>query len=278
MRIFLRFIHISFISLLLFILALSISIIEMTTNEKNLKKQIDKAGVYERINDELKLELKKQLRDEFNQYPEIGVDLDELVDETVKSDILKGEAEEVLDQVFNNSSTVTIDTNLLLSEYRYNLDTYLMLKNIELPSEIDRKIDELIKERSEDEIDISKYTKEVKPIFNDYKNLAKGAIVVLAVLIIGLEIVAILLSTEKLKIIYIPLFITGAFLLLFRFGVNGLFKSIKITERKEMAESIIVALKNTLVSNIDKYAIIFIVIGLIFVGTKIWLDKKESRY
>ncbi|MBR3132701.1 MAG: hypothetical protein IKG42_01245 [Clostridia bacterium] len=277
MRVFLRFIHISFISILLVILALSISIVDMTVNKKNLKKQIDKAGVYEKVNNELKAELKKQLQEEFYKYPELGIDLNELVDETVKPDVLKKEAEDILDQIFSNSSTVKIDKNMLLSEYRYNLETYLTLKGIELPSELDSKIDELMEQNSEEKVDITEYTKEFQPVLNDYRNMAKSAIAVLFFIIVILEVLAVFLSTEKLKIIYKPLLSSGIMLLLFRFGVDGLFNSIKINERKEMAESIVLALKNTLAANIDKYAIIFIVVGLIIMGIRIFLNKKDER-
>ena len=275
MRVLLRFIHITIVGILLTALVLCAVINNITLNKNTVKKQLDKAGVYDEINKELQNELKNELNAEFAKYPELNVNLDELIDETVKPNVLKEETEYILDQLYDGSETLNIDTTILLNGYRSNLNEYLYSMNIKLPAELDIVIDELLESDSEKKVDISENAKDITDMFNLYKNVTKSVIVILAFMILVLVVLSLVVSTEKLKVIYKPLFFSAILLFMIRFVITKIFEKIEIPNDSAMAKNIIITIKDTIISNIDKFAIAFVVFGIIVLVTKIILSKKE---
>lgn len=279
MRKFLRFIDIVIVGILLTVLALSCSIVDVVLNKNTVKKEIINAGLYEELNNQIREEIKEELRDEFANYPELNQKFDELVENTIKVNVLYDETDLILEQLYNNRANIELDSNMLIDGYMNNLKEYLNKNNIELPVEIDEAIEQLKEENSDGKVSITEdeETKDILDQFYGYKDIVTKAIIMLLIVTIIWIVLSVVISKEKLEVIYKPLIFAGILLVIIRNAITSLIEKINVTFDNELEEKIILTVKDTIISNIDKAYIAFLVVGIALMIVKILLNKKKTR-
>lgn len=286
MRKFFRFIAIVVIGISLTIFAFSKSVVDIVFDENTVKKEIEDAGIYEGLNNELKTSLKQELKEEINEDPELKDKFDEMIESVFTEDVLKNEIDDILEQAYSNSTTVEFDANILIDGYTRNLENYLKENNIELPQEVKAEIEEWKKENSSEKTNIIEKDEDINNLY-DIKDLANTAIKGIWIGIIVFWVIAILLSKEKLKIIYKPLILSGTFLLLIRVGITSFVNELAASAREEFITDVgdgveyvgnfIDTMKNTVFANIDRFAIGFLAIGIGILVVKIVMNKRKQE-
>ena len=279
MRKFLRFIDIVIVGILLTVLALSCSIVDVVLNKNTVKKEIINAGLYEELNNQIREEIKEELRDEFANYPELNQKFDELVENTIKVNVLYDETDLILEQLYNNRANIELDSNMLIDGYMNNLKEYLNKNNIELPVEIDEAIEQLKEENSDGKVSITEdeETKDILDQFYGYKDIVTKAIIMLLIVTIIWIVLSVVISKEKLEVIYKPLIFAGILLVIIRNAITSLIEKINVTFDNELEEKIILTVKDTIISNIDKAYIAFLGVGIALMIVKILFNKKKTR-
>ncbi len=286
MRKFFRFIAIVVIGISLTIFAFSKSVVDVVFDENTVKKEIEAAGIYEGLNNELKTSLKQELKEEINEDPELKDKFDEMIESVFTEDVLKNEIDDILEQAYSNSTTVEFDANILIDGYTRNLENYLKENNIELPQEVKAEIEEWKKENSSEKTNIMEKDEDINNLY-DIKDLINTAIKGILIGIIVFWVIAILLSKEKLKIIYKPLILSGTFLLLIRVGITSFVNELATSAREEFITDVgegmeyvgnfIDTMKTTVFANIDKFAIGFLAIGIGILVVKIVMNKRKQE-
>ena len=286
MRKFFRFIAIVVIGISLTIFAFSKSVVDVVFDENTVKKEIEAAGIYEGLNNELKTSLKQELKEEIDEDPELKDKFDEMIESVFTEDVLKNEIDDILEQAYSNSTTVEFDANILIDGYTRNLENYLKENNIELPQEVKDEIEEWKKENSSEKTNIIEKDEDINNLY-DIKDLVNTAIKGILIGIIVFWVIAILLSKEKLKIIYKPLILSGTFLLLIRVGITSFVNELAASAREEFITDVgdgmeyvgnfIDIMKNTVFANIDKFAIGFLAIGIGILVVKIVMNKRKQE-
>ncbi len=286
MRKFFRFIAIVVIGISLTIFAFSKSVVDIVFDENTVKKEIEDAGIYEGLNNELKTSLKQELKEEIDEDPELKDKFDEMIESVFTEDVLKNEIDDILEQAYSNSTTVEFDANILIDGYTRNLENYLKENNLELPQEVKDEIEEWKKENSSEKTNIIENDEDINNLY-DIKELVNTAIKGILIGIIVFWVIAILLSKEKLKIIYKPLILSGTFLLLIRLGITSIVNELADSAREEFITDVgdgmeyvgnfIDTMKNTVFANIDKFAIGFLAIGIGILVVKIVMNKRKQE-
>lgn len=286
MRKFFRFIAIVVIGISLTIFAFSKSVVDIVFDENTIKKEIEDAGIYEGLNNELKTSLKQELKEEIDEDPELKDKFDEMIESVFTEDVLKNEIDDILEQAYSNSTTVEFDANILIDGYTRNLENYLKENNLELPQEVKDEIEEWKKENSSEKTNIIENDEDMNDLYN-IKELVNTAIKGILIGIIVFWVIAILLSKEKLKIIYKPLILSGTFLLLIRLGITSIVNELAASAREEFITDVgdgmeyvgnfIDTMKNTVFANIDKFAIGFLAIGIGILVVKIVMNKRKQE-
>lgn len=286
MRKFFRFIAIVVIGISLTIFAFSKSVVDIVFDENTVKKEIEDAGIYEGLNNELKTSLKQELKEEIDEDPELKDKFDEMIEGVFTEDVLKNEIDDILEQAYSNSTTVEFDANILIDGYTRNLENYLKENNIELPQEVKDEIEEWKKENSSEKTNIIEKDEDINNLY-DIKDLVNTAIKGILIGIIVFWVISILLSKEKLKIIYKPLIFSGIFLLLIRIGITSFVNELAASAREEFITDVgdgveyvgnfIDTMKNTVFANIDKFAIGFLAIGIGILVVKIVMNKRKQE-
>lgn len=286
MRKFFRFIAIVVIGISLTIFAFSKSVVDVVFDENTVKKEIEDAGIYEGLNNELKTSLKQELKEEIDGDPELKDKFDEMIESVFTEDVLKNEIDDILEQAYSNSTTVEFDANILIDGYTRNLENYLKENNIELPQEVKDEIEEWKKENSSEKTNIIENDEDINNLY-DIKDIVNTAIKGILIGIIVFWVISILLSKEKLKIIYKPLIFSGTFLLLIRVGITSFVNELAASAREEFITDVgdgmeyvgnfIDTMKNTVFANIDKFAIGFLAIGIGILVVKIIMNKRKQE-
>lgn len=286
MRKFFRFIAIVVIGISLTIFAFSKSVVDVVFDENTVKKEIEAAGIYEGLNNELKTSLKQELKEEIDEDPELKDKFDEMIESVFTEDVLKNDIDDILEQAYSNSTTVEFDANILIDGYTRNLENYLKENNIELPQEVKDEIEEWKKENSSEKTNIIENDEDINNLY-DIKDLVNTAIKGILIGIIVFWVISILLSKEKLKIIYKPLILSGTFLLLIRVGITSFVNELAASAREEFITDVgdgveymgnfIDTMKNTAFANIGKFAIGFLAIGIGILVVKIVMNKRKQE-
>ena len=286
MRKFFRFIAIVVIGISLTIFAFSKSVVDVVFDENTVKKEIEAAGIYEGLNNELKTSLKQELKEEIDEDPELKDKFDEMIESVFTEDVLKKEIDDILEQAYSNRTTVEFDANILIDGYTRNLENYLKENNLELPQEVKDEIEEWKKENSSEKTNIIENDEDMNDLYviKESVNIAiKGTLIG----IIVFWVISILLSKEKLKIIYKPLILSGTFLILIRVGITSFVNELAASAREEFITDVgdgveyvgnfIDTMKNTVFANIDKFAIGFLAIGIGILVVKIVMNKRKQE-
>ena len=274
MRKVLRFIEIVIVGLLLVAFVVSKVTFNAILDKDNLKLELKNADVYNKINKEIRKNATEELRNVFNKYPTISNKLDDMLDATLTDDILEKQTESVLDQFYKGKKNIEIDPNILVTGYKSNLDKYLVNNNINLPKEVDDKIDSMLDEIKINKIDISSYTDDFIPNFDTYVFLIRSAInltLMVAVIIMG---IAVCVSKEKFNVVYKPLLFAGIFLLIIRFGGIVVLNTIDYSSGENI-KSVVLSVRNILFKGMDKYIIAFIVLGIGLLAVKLVINKRK---
>ena len=209
-----------------------------------------------------------------------------MIESVFTEDVLKNEIDDILEQAYSNSTTVEFDANILIDGYTRNLENYLKENNIELPQEVKAEIEEWKKENSSEKTNIMEKDEDINNLY-DIKDLINTAIKGILIGIIVFWVIAILLSKEKLKIIYKPLILSGTFLLLIRVGITSFVNELATSAREEFITDVgegmeyvgnfIDTMKTTVFANIDKFAIGFLAIGIGILVVKIVMNKRKQE-
>lgn len=275
MRIFFRFIEIFLVGILLTALALCISASDLVLNKKTVTKEINRSGLYDELNDKIKDQVINELEGKFDSHKELGVDLEELVDNTITVDVLNEETEFILEQIYEDSDKVVLDIDILIDGYSENLKVYLDKNNIDLPDDIDKQIEEL-KQNSETRIiDVTEYTESISPYFSKFKEISSKIILALSVLIVALLIISVLISTEKLRVVYKPFAFAGILLLIARIVGAILLDSANAKFDNVRQENVYNAIRDTLFSNVVKFIIGYLIFAIVLMIVRIVLSKKK---
>lgn len=275
MRIFFRFIEIFLVGILLTALALCISASDLVLNKKTVTKEINRSGLYDELNDKIKDQVINELEGKFDSHKELGVDLEELVDNTITVDVLNEETEFILEQIYEDSDKVVLDIDILIDGYSENLKVYLDKNNIDLPDDIDKQIEELKQSSETRIIDVTEYTESISPYFSKFKEISSKIILALSVLIVALLIISVLISTEKLRVVYKPFAFAGILLLIARIVGAILLDSANAKFDNVRQENVYNAIRDTLFSNVVKFIIGYLIFAIVLMIVRIVLSKKK---
>ncbi len=284
MRKFLRFWEILIVGLLLTAFALLVSVTDLVLNEKTVKKILTESNIYSTVNEKLQKEIKDEVKDEFAKYPEVRDKMDDMIEHTITVDVLESETDDILKQLYSNSGTIELDAGVLIDRYTNNLKKYLSDNNIELPAEVDHAIEEVKAEAArEGKVDILKNdedneVKESLQVFYKSKDMVILGRNILAAVIIGIVVFAVLVSTEKLKVIYKPLIFSGLLLMAMRLVLTRLLEEVKWNDIEGTeARDLVITIKNTVLYNLDTFVRVFLISGLALMITKIVLSLKKDK-
>ena len=86
-----------------------------------------------------------------------------------------------------------------------------------------------------------------------FTKTANNIILILSVIIVVLILLSLVISKEKLRVLYKPFILAGIALLIIRIIVTVLYNSLDMNFNDETQEKIIISIKDALLSNVDKF-------------------------
>ena len=278
MRKILRFFEMIIVGLLLTLFVITKLTSNIVLDKNTVKKQLEDAGIYEYMSKEIKKSIHNELDQVYNKYPEINVDLDEIIDNTLSDDILKEETNFILDSIYDYDENIALEPKIIIDGYRTNLDKYLKENNIELPKEVNDNIDKMLSTTEIEKIDLSEYTGEFRSYVNDYKNIINMIHIAIYILLISALLImgfSVIVSKEKLKVVYRPLILSGILLLIIRIFGDKAFSMLKLESNEKLFIDFVGSAKKILFTNINIFIFLFLSIGIMLMVFRILFNKKK---
>ena len=278
MRKILRFFEMIIVGLLLTLFVITKLTSNIVLDKNTVKKQLEDAGIYEYMSKEIKKSIHNELDQVYNKYPEINVDLDEIIDNTLSDDILKEETNFILDSIYDYDENIALEPKIIIDGYRTNLDKYLKENNIELPKEVNDNIDKMLSTTEIEKIDLSEYTGEFRSYVNDYKNIINMIHIAIYILLISALLImgfSVIVSKEKLKVVYRPLILSGILLLIIRIFGDKAFSMLKLESNEKLFIDFVGSAKKILFTNINIFIVLFLSIGIMLMVFRILFNKKK---
>ena len=262
MRKVIKFFDIILISLAVFVFCLSNIVYNYTLNKKNIQKVLKDNKVYTTINDEIKNSVKTDLKVSISGVP--NLDVNELVDYTIKEDIIEKEVDFILTELYTNNK-MRIDLNILTNGYSENLNKYLEDKKIEVPKEVKDQINKIYESDSLQVQGVDVFNNNYAKYFVKGKKIVKQARLYSLCAFVGLIGLTLLLARKKLSGIYIPALLSAGMLYIGGFALETFLdtQDIKIGDKK--LDNIITSIKDSLFNTINKYVIILVIIAVLAV-------------
>lgn len=254
-----------------FIMIISNSIL----SSKYLNKVIKEEGIYKIVNDSAKDSVRNSIGNQLNNYPGVSININELIDSVLTEEVLEKEFRYIVDNLYSTGKLV-VDPSILSEGYKKNFEDYIASKKINLPEQLKNEITSSMVDNSQEKIEVKEFNDNFSGYvikLNDYVSKIKIISFSIIVALLGLTLV---LSKEKIKLIYKPL-ILGAINL---FGIGASTKLLDTimenTSIPNELEKIIISIKNHLFTEFIKYGIIFVVIAIILIIIRIVLKKKKQ--
>lgn len=269
----LRFFEMFLAGILLVCFVLMLSLSNLILKKDTLKKELDDFEVYAEVNKEIKNGVKEEFGKEFNNYPELRNKFNDMVNYVFNEETLRKITDNLLDQVFELKNIKDLDLQIIVKEYRSNIDNYLEKEKIKLPTSISNHIDDVFNIE-----EIEKITDEnfyIFPYIRDYRDIVKTLVylpLIVAVIIMGL---ALIISKEKFKVIYKPLLFSGIILLILNLFSNFVLRYFDYNSAS--LRVVIMTIRDKLFNTIDCFTIGFLIIGTGLVITETIIDKKKDN-
>lgn len=273
MRKVLRFFEMLLVGILLICFVLMLSLSNLIMNKNTFKNELDEFNVYKEVNNEIKKDIKEEFKNEFNNYPELNGKLDDMVNYVFTEDTLRKITDNLLDQIYGLKNIKDFDLQIIVNEYRSNIDNYLAKEKIKLPSDISKHIDEALNIEN-----IEKVTDEdfyVFPYIRDYRGIVKTAVYIPLIVAVVLMGIALIISKEKFKVVYKPLLFSGIILLILKFFSDFVLRYFDY--ESESLKTVVMSLKNRLFNTVDCFTIGFLIVGIGLVITEVIIKKKKEK-
>lgn len=271
-----KFFNIVIIGLLLTVLAIFNIVSKYTIDKDNIQKTLDKSGAYTVINDEIKKQVTSSLMG--SKYKEIKqLNINEFVDYVIKEDILKDEVDYVLTQLYDNGKLM-INKKILYDGYVTNINNYIKEKNIKLPNDVRKELNNNVIDNSLTEEDITPKNNSYLRLFNEGKDLIKSTRLVLIAIISVLLILTVVLCKEKLRGVYIPFIFSGLLLLLINCGARIAINSLNLTLQKAKLTQVLDIIKKSIFTTMNWYCGVFLAIGLAGIVAREIINIKKTYF
>lgn len=271
---------VAFFDIIIFGLALTVfTFIMIMSNSilssKYLNKVIKDEGIYKTINDNVKDNVKENIGSQLINYPGVTINTNELIDSVLTEEVLEKEFKYVVDNLYSTGKLV-VDSSILSEGYKKNFENYVTNKKINMPEQLKNEITSSMVDNSQGKIEVKEFNDNFSDYFiklRDYVSKIKIMSLSIIVVLLGLTLV---LSKEKIKLIYKPLILAAINL----FGIGALTKLLDkfISSNNLPSElfTIITSIKNHLFNEFIKYGIIFVVIAIILIIVRTVLKKKKQ--
>ena len=271
---------VAFFDIIIFGLALTVfTFIMIMSNSilssKYLNKVIKDEGIYKTINDNVKDNVKENIGSQLINYPGVTINTNDLIDSVLTEEVLEKEFKYVVDNLYSTGKLV-VDPNILSEGYKKNFENYVASKKINMPEQLKNEITSSMVDNSQEKIEVKEFNDNFSDYFielRDYVSIIKIISLSIIAALLGLTLV---LSKEKIKLIYKPLILAAINL----FGIGALTKLLDkfISSNNLPSElfTIITSIKNHLFNEFIKYGIIFVVIAIILIIVRTVLKKKKQ--
>lgn len=271
---------IAFFDIIIFGLALTVFTLIMIMSKsilssKYLNNVIKDEGIYKTINDNVKDNIKESIGGQLIKYPGVTINTNELIDSVLTEDVLEKEFKYVVDNLYSTGKLV-VDSNILSEGYKKNFENYVASKKINMPEQLKSEITSSMVDNSQEKIEVKEFNDNFSDYFiklRDYVSIIKIISLSIIAALLGLTL---LVSKERIKLIYKPLILAAINL----FGIGVLIKLLDkfISSNNLPSElfDIITSIKNHLFNEFIKYGIIFAVIAIILIIVRIVLKKKKQ--
>lgn len=270
---------VAFFDIIIFSLALTVfTFIMIMSNSilssKYLNNVIRDEGIYKTINDNVKDNIKENIGSQIINYPGVTINTNELIDSVLTEEVLEAEFKYVVDNLYSTGKLV-VDTNILSEGYKKNFENYVASKKINVPEQLKNEITSSMVDNSQEKIELKEFNDNFSDYFiklRDYVSKIKIISFSIIVALLGLTLV---LSKDKIRLIYKPLILAS--IDLFGIGVSTklLDNLINSSELPSELFGIVISIKNYLFNEFIKYGIIFVVIAIILFVIRIILKKRK---
>ena len=225
----------NFIILLVSIIAAGTIIIASCTNivfnKEEVKKTINKSGIYTKMSDEARkiaIEALNEALKEVDSSYGITIDAKDLIGNIDISDMFELVANEIIDLAYSKDEP-KLAINYLTSRYLDKLDEYLEKNKIVLPKEIDKTIHDSLSEESLnkliDDSEVSKALVEVQKAHIKIEDMANTIVLILLIVIAVPTILILILCKKKIKelikILVLTILITIGIEIFVRSGISS---------------------------------------------------------
>ena len=272
---------VAFFDIIIFGLALTVFTLIMIMSKsilssKYLNNVIKDEGIYKTINDNVKDKIKGNIGSQIINYPGVTINTNELIDSVLTEEVLEKEFKYVVDNLYSTGKLV-VDPNILSEGYKKNFENYVASKKINMPEQLKNEITSSMVDNSQEKIEVKEFNDNFSDYFiklRDYVSIIKIISLSIIAALLGLTL---LVSKERIKLIYKPLILAAINL----FGIGALTKLlyslISSTDFPSELFSIITSIKNHLFNEFVKYGIVFVVIAIILIIVRIVLKKKKQN-
>jgi hypothetical protein len=278
MRKVIKFFDIILISLAIFAFCVSNIVYNYTLNKNYIQKVLKDNKVYTTINDEIKTSVKTDLKVSISGIP--NLDINELVDYTVKEDIIEKEVDFILTELYNNNK-MRIDLSILTKGYSENLNKYIEEKKLDVPKEVKNEMNKVFESDSLQVQDVDVFNNNYAKYYVKGKTIIKQVKLYSLCALVGLVGLTLLLARKKASGIYIPALLSAGMLYAGGYALKTFLdtQDIKIGDKK--LDNIVTSIKNGLFDTINKYAIVLVIIAVLaIIASIIWKlirgKKKEE--
>ena len=271
-----KFFNIVIIGLLLTVLAIFNIVSKYTIDKDNIQRTLDKSGAYTVINDEIKKQVTSSLMG--SKYKEIKqLNINEFVDYVIKEDVLKSEVDYVLTQLYDNGKLM-INKKILYDGYVTNINNYIKEKNIKLPNDVRKELNNNVIDNSLTEEDITPKNNNYLQLFNDGKKIIQSTRTILIIIIVILLVLTVVLCKEKLRGVYIPFIFSGLLLLLINCGTRIAINSLNLTLQKAKLTQVLDIIKKSIFTTMNWYCGVFLAIGLAGIVAREIINIKKTYF
>lgn len=251
-------------------------------NKDEVKKVINKSGVYKKMNDaakELAIEALNEAIKEIDSSYGINIDAKELLGNIDISDMFELVTNEIIDLAYSKKEPKVV-ISYLTSRYLEKLDEYLLKNKIELPKDIDKAIHDALSEESLskliDDAEVNDALKEVQKAHIEIESNANAVVLALLIVAAVPTLLIIIFCKKKVKEIVKLLGLSSLILIVAEIVARSMAKTIT-NETGELVISLFNSAIKLLFDKVHMVVIGMVVVMLILIALKILAVKTPEE-
>lgn len=260
------------LTILTFIIIMSNSIFSV----KYLNKVIKDEEIYKTLNNKIKDNVRESIGNQFNGYPGVVINTNELIDAVLTEEALEKEFTYIVSNLYNTGKLV-IDPGILTEGYKKNFNNYLTKKKINLPQNLQNEITELMVNSSGVKIEVKEFNDNYSKYIIKFKDYVTIIELISLSIVCILVIFTLIVAKEKIKLIYKPLILSSINLFIIGASTKLLENIMKNTSIPIELEKIVTSIKEHLFTQFIKFAIIYFVIAIILIVVRVVLKRRKQN-